>query len=783
MAPSPTVQGPLLGFASLKRFVGLAALAACAFDACAIGLRAAAGQVVIGQPIRLAIGIEGETDRLTDAGCFRLQTPPSTDGEFVLREASLSLDREGGRARLIVTSRKAWYHPVVEFRIVAACGPGEIVRDYTLLADLPTEPLMSAAPRLEVRSEERLVSAMPAPVVPKPAPAPRIAPAANPSPSGETSLTLTTDTDANALARRRYPNDREARDAFRARLAAANPDIFAGRGPIGSVPLPAGTVLKVPPDPEGMPEPTDRKPEAQSQRPAADKPRAKADRLVIGAGGDDMRKMPAGEMSATLERLDRMSEDQGRTQVRMMDNLAALEQAVAKLAQSLVQMETRMKSIDAERSSMEAERMQALAQLAQERARFGVLEILLLILASGGVGAGLIYYHDRLRSRHQAASGAETVGVAAVTPPPVPFSSTPFANLQDEVEAGGEASPLVSNRPAPAPLREEKGSRPPPPPAPRQPQYEFLTEPVRGKPATQAVQRPRAPVQSPVVTPPPIAPPAPPVHEFSPPEPPAPIPDIDIRFEEVPAGVPTLETPDFPSAEIPALPEDTFQAVAVEASPLDENVIDFEPAFEKDTDEVALKAIDTTTLDLDLDAPDSQPAGFPPIPRMLKVGDDKHGPSLSHETQSITDTVMEVTDVMMSIGFSRGAADILIDGIRENPGDGAQMWLRFLDIYLAGTLGEDFKTDYDELKPQFNVNVREWQGDTIDGRSLLDFPHIIEQLDRLWHTDDCDAYLMLLLSDTRGGIRGGFPRGVFEEIILLRRMFQGTHRNTEMVTA
>ncbi len=49
--------------------------------------------------------------------------------------------------------------------------------------------------------------------------------------------------------------------------------------------------------------------------------------------------------------------------------------------------------------------MQALAKLAAERAKFGFFEILMLVLTSGAIGAGLIFYHDRLRRGWQQSSG------------------------------------------------------------------------------------------------------------------------------------------------------------------------------------------------------------------------------------------------------------------------------------------------------------------------------------------------------------------------------------------
>lgn len=70
---------------------------------------------------------------------------------------------------------------------------------------------------------------------------------AEPAATAET-LRLVGATNLNTLARARHPDDLAARNEFRRAIAQANPALFAGKSKVGSVSLPAGTVLALPPE-------------------------------------------------------------------------------------------------------------------------------------------------------------------------------------------------------------------------------------------------------------------------------------------------------------------------------------------------------------------------------------------------------------------------------------------------------------------------------------------------------------------------------------------------------
>ncbi len=60
------------------------------------------------------------------------------------------------------------------------------------------------------------------------------------------------------------------------------------------------------------------------------------------------------------------------------------------------------------------------------------------------------------------------------------------------------------------------------------------------------------------------------------------------------------------------------------------------------------------------------------------------------------------------------------------------------------------------------------RADNLTGLSALEdqYPRIAQTLSELWGKSDCEAYLLSLVFDERGG-RQGFPNEVAEELMLL----------------
>ena len=125
-------------------------------------------------------------------------------------------------------------------------------------------------------------------------------------------IVIKTPTTLNAMAHMLYPDDRAARDAYRLAFARANPSVFAGGEPIGQIPLPAGTELKVPASGTSAAAPvksatTSALPAAPEQKPAAPTLAEAFERVTeVTAAHDQLRTEMTGrvaELSGDIERL------------------------------------------------------------------------------------------------------------------------------------------------------------------------------------------------------------------------------------------------------------------------------------------------------------------------------------------------------------------------------------------------------------------------------------------------------------------------------------------------
>lgn len=129
------------------------------------------------------------------------------------------------------------------------------------------------------------------------------------------------------------------------------------------------------------------------------------------------------------------------------------------------------------------------------------------------------------------------------------------------------------------------------------------------------------------------------------------------------------------------------------------------------------------------------------------------------------DEALQLVDIMLSLGLIDSAAQALVEHISANSQQSLHYWLRLLDIYHQTGKQEDFDHWAQEFRRSFNVDTSEW--DQQEGRSLMDFPHIVATLCDQWGTPEVAEYLETLLNDHCDGTRAGFPRSVAEEILLL----------------
>lgn len=133
---------------------------------------------------------------------------------------------------------------------------------------------------------------------------------------------------------------------------------------------------------------------------------------------------------------------------------------------------------------------------------------------------------------------------------------------------------------------------------------------------------------------------------------------------------------------------------------------------------------------------------------------------------------IELAEIMLSMGLGHGAAQTLLEQIRQEPKQALRQWLKLLEIYRKNGEQEEFERSAEELRLHFNVQPADWQVRLNGLRSLEDYPHIAARLTELWGRPACLGYLRNLLADNRGGARAGFPQAVAEELLLLAGLLQ-----------
>jgi hypothetical protein len=138
--------------------------------------------------------------------------------------------------------------------------------------------------------------------------------------------------------------------------------------------------------------------------------------------------------------------------------------------------------------------------------------------------------------------------------------------------------------------------------------------------------------------------------------------------------------------------------------------------------------------------------------------------------------MMDLTDVMLSLGETQRALKALHEFVQEHPDDAVAPWLRLLDLLRTRGKKTEFQALASKLHQVFNIATPQWEvseqepppsADGETATSLEDFPHIRQCLVDTWGTAEGLKYLDILMRDNRAGQRQGFPTQIAEEAILL----------------
>ncbi|WP_407279749.1 hypothetical protein U5817_03655 [Aromatoleum evansii] len=145
-------------------------------------------------------------------------------------------------------------------------------------------------------------------------------------------------------------------------------------------------------------------------------------------------------------------------------------------------------------------------------------------------------------------------------------------------------------------------------------------------------------------------------------------------------------------------------------------------------------------------------------------------PITDEESAEEHESAIELAEIMMGFGRIRGAADTLAEFIASNPKKAVTPWLKLMEVYRAADLRAEFDALAKQLNKTFNVKAVTWESfdeARAATNSMEQMAHVTKNVQQMWGTPECQAYLEHLLRDNRDGTREGFPLSVIDEILLL----------------
>lgn len=136
----------------------------------------------------------------------------------------------------------------------------------------------------------------------------------------------------------------------------------------------------------------------------------------------------------------------------------------------------------------------------------------------------------------------------------------------------------------------------------------------------------------------------------------------------------------------------------------------------------------------------------------------------------LKEDILDQAEVFMAHGHGELAIHLLQEHLREAPAESPVPWLLLLDLLHRAGDNAGYVAASTECRRYFNVNLdgRAFFSEGDDGKGLEAYPHLLEQMGKVWGTPDIVAFFEDLVFDHRGGTRIGFEPGAYRDILLLR---------------
>lgn len=155
----------------------------------------------------------------------------------------------------------------------------------------------------------------------------------------------------------------------------------------------------------------------------------------------------------------------------------------------------------------------------------------------------------------------------------------------------------------------------------------------------------------------------------------------------------------------------------------------------------------------------------PASPRMAEIA-----PPQQAAGTEVKEDILDQAEVFMAFGHGDLAIHLLQEHLRESPTESPVPWLLLLDLLHREGDAAGYAAASAECRRYFNVNLTDHpiSQDNESGRGLEAYPHLLDQLVRVWNTPDIAAFFHDLIFDNRGGTRIGFEPAAYRDILLLR---------------
>ena len=335
------------------------------------------GQAVIGRPLAISVPMSGADASRVTVDCVRVVPVAHESSDAGLKSAVVRI--ENGSA--IITTRRAIYDPVLNFRLRIECG-FQLERDYLLLPSPPESVIPEIAPT------QALSPSPPESAIPATAPTqtrltlptiPRV-----PAQAAGSDYVLQEQTTLRLMSRKRYPLDSRARVTFIHRVAAANPEKFDSVEAAFDKPLMAGVQLRLPanlPSQSATAVPVRPGPVVQSPTRERVGDTGKG-RLIIGS--DVPSNKTVAELRSDIDRLVKSMSDQVLIQDAMTERLKVLAEEVAQARQTAALLKSANQRLESDTRD-----------LREEQKLNSYIQLVLAILVGGFAVASFLLWRGR----------------------------------------------------------------------------------------------------------------------------------------------------------------------------------------------------------------------------------------------------------------------------------------------------------------------------------------------------------------------------------------------------